>query len=133
MNFTSMADEQDYSVDMTPSRVLVRIVGDEHGWSVEETHVDGGCAAEEACHGGFLDYIVRDMIEKPADGWWVIDGFSVSFSTDYYGESDADYDNTGVRRARISDWVEVVGTGSWWIRASIFLGYDPAIPDSWRA
>ncbi len=112
---TAAANSPEPEFEYRPSKILVCLVwgGDEFGWSVEETYHDGGFADIEQA-GGFLDYRVLDLIDEKAEGWWLLEGFTISWSRDYWGEVDAEYDITGQRRATWADVREIAGGAPWW-------------------
>lgn len=93
-----------------------------------ELQHEGGSAAIEA-EAGMLDYAVAPMLLDSFDelkpGWYVVEGFYGSYSTDYYGEVDCDFDCDLVRKARWSD-IEHFGVARapWWARLLRLFGKD---------
>ncbi len=55
--------------------------------------------------------------------WYVIEGFEVSYHTDYYGETDCDVSHTKFRRATFKDFNDIWygGNGPWYVKLAAKL------------
>ncbi len=84
-----------------------------------------GCILEDAV--AYLLWPDREY----TPGWFVMEGFEVHYSKDYWGEVDVDYECAKVRPARWSDLKHFGGLVPWWGRALLWLGLDAEIPESY--
>lgn len=102
--------------------VLVKVVADDiatRPWkkhSIESVVVIdskddvAGAATYETFYGGFLDQVIADLCDEPANpGWYVAEEITADFSKDYWGEVDGTYYVKCLRpatAAEIQEWGE---------------------------
>ena len=94
-----------------PSTILYRVIFDPEPrtkWDkylVDIYAYEGGAAEYEQEFGGFLDYTIADMLDLDTpEGFYVMEGFTSYYSTDYWGEVDCDHEFTCIRKATDNDW-----------------------------
>lgn len=109
---TDVNDEEEVFDFSSPESVVLEVVGPHdddpanlnwNNWSIECYNIidfkDGvtGAVGYEMCYGGFLDYIIKEMIDCPGAGWFVVenitatyirgDGWSTDDDMDFYYEN----------------------------------------------
>jgi hypothetical protein len=111
MEFVAIPVEEEYSPPRPEkSTVLFELIeGDcylfkNEGVEFGEIQYEGGSADIEA-EAGMLEDAVAGLLaaEHQKVGWWVMEGFYGSFSKDYYGEVDCDFECDRVRPATDED------------------------------
>lgn len=90
----------------SPSNVLIIFTeGDSRLWpglEVEELFFNGESAEYEQ-EAGMLEDAISGLFEPTAPGSYFLYGFKATYSEDYYGEVDVDYELEGWRLATAAD------------------------------
>ena len=89
-----------------PSNILVTLIeGDSHQWpglEIEELLCNGESAENEK-EEGMLDDAIAPLFQPKAPGTYYLYGFSATYTQDYWGDVDADYELGGWRVATEED------------------------------
>lgn len=124
-----------------PSTILFELIPGEwyqdrlNGLEFNEIQCEGGSAEYEA-EQGMLDWAIADGVGDVCKkrGWYVVENFISSYSTDYWGEADADFEWDRIRPATVAD-MKRFGFGrrellqTWWLRTSeAVLNFLAAVP-----
>jgi len=89
------------------STVLFRVLHEDHRDrpTVDIYAYEGGGADYEDNYGPGLDYTVEGVLEDGIkEGFYVIEGLYMVYSTDYCGDVDADTEFDNMRPAEQKDW-----------------------------
>lgn len=78
-------------------------------WSIENYNGEGGGYDYEH-ENGFMDYTIMDLLpDDIEEGRYTMEGFYMTFHTDYWGEVDCDFYCDTIRPAteeEIKDWLQ---------------------------
>jgi hypothetical protein len=112
-------EEDEERIDLkSPESILVWVVRVDDGdgrtsyapwscYSIEHTIILSGApgvtgaASYEGSYGGGLDELAENLIEEPAEGWWVVEGITGEFykGDGWSTDDDMDFYCTGIRPA----------------------------------
>ena len=131
--------EDDAAQEPDLSTILFQLVeGDTFllpGTGVEFWEVQGeGKAVFWETEASMLHDAIAGMLE-PAQcvvGWWVMENFTASYTKDYEGEVDCDYDHDEVRPAKWSDMLHFGMRVPWWARLLLALRLNGKVPADWK-
>ena len=105
-------------------------------WDLDEAKASGICYDKGDAwmqqEGSILDYDCASIAgDNAATGWYVIEGFEVSYHKDYYGEVDCDIEHTNFRRATFKDFNTLWygGDGPWFVALMARTPWH--MPDWW--
>lgn len=91
----------------SPENVIIEVIGSEDDWLIEDCKIinptDGviGAASYENEFGGFLDYVIKDMIDFPGEGCFVVEGITGTYTRGdgWMTDDDMSFDYSTVRPA----------------------------------